>query len=61
MEFRSLESGEHIRRVKFFTRIMLKYLQKYFPEYHITDEEAESIIRASALHDIGKIAIPDAG
>lgn len=60
VEFRSLESGEHIRRVKFFTRIMLKYLQKYFPEYHITDEEAESIIRASALHDIGKIAIPDA-
>lgn len=60
VEFRSLESGEHIRRVKFFTRIMLKYIQKYFPEYHITDEEAESIIRASALHDIGKIAIPDA-
>lgn len=60
VEFRSLESGEHIRRVKFFTRIMLKYLQKYFPEYHLTDEDTESIIRASALHDIGKIAIPDA-
>ena len=60
VEFRSLESGEHIRRVKFFTRIMLKYLQKYFPEYHLSDEDTESIIRASALHDIGKIAIPDA-
>lgn len=60
VEFRSLESGEHIRRVKIFTRIMLKYLLKYFPEYHLTEEDAESIIRASSLHDIGKIAIPDA-
>lgn len=60
VEFRSLESGEHIRRVKFFTRIMLKYMLKYFPEYNLTEEDAESIIRASALHDIGKIAIPDA-
>ncbi|MBO5278112.1 MAG: response regulator [Lachnospiraceae bacterium] len=60
VEFRSLESGEHIRRVKFFTRIMLKYLIKYFPEYQLTDEDAELIIRASSLHDLGKIAIPDA-
>ncbi len=60
VEFRSLESGEHIRRVRFFTRIMLKYLVKYFPEYNLTDDDVESIIRASALHDIGKIAIPDA-
>lgn len=60
VEFRSLESGEHIRRVKFFTRIILKYLMKYFPEYQLTDEDAEMIIRASALHDLGKIAIPDA-
>lgn len=60
VEFRSLESGEHIRRVKFFTRIMLKYLVKYFPEYNLTDEDVEAIVRASALHDIGKIAIPDA-
>lgn len=60
VEFRSMESGEHIRRVKFFTRIMLKYVLKYFPEYQLTEEDAEMIIRASALHDLGKIAIPDA-
>lgn len=60
VEFRSLESGEHIRRVKFFTRIMLKYLVKYFPKYNLTEEDVETIVRASALHDIGKIAIPDA-
>lgn len=60
VEFRSLESGEHIRRVKMFTRIMLKYLVKYFPEYNLSDEDIEMIVRASALHDLGKIAIPDA-
>ena len=59
VEFRNLESNEHIRRVKFFTRIMLKYLIKYYPEYNLTEEDVDAISRASALHDIGKIAISD--
>ncbi len=60
VEFRSLETGEHIRRIKYFTRIMLKYLMKYFPKYGLTQAKADEIVRASALHDIGKIGIPDA-
>lgn len=60
VEFRSAETGEHIRRIKYFTRIMLKYLMKYFPEYGLTPEQVDEIARASALHDIGKIGIPDA-
>lgn len=59
VEFRNLESGEHVKRVKYFTRIMLKYLRAYYPEYGLTDEDAEYIMQASALHDLGKIAIPD--
>lgn len=59
VEFRSLESGEHIHRVKYFTKILLKNLRKFYPEYGITDEQAELIVNASALHDLGKIAIPD--
>lgn len=59
VEFRSAETGEHTRRIKYFTRIMLKYLQQYFPKYGITDEQISEITRASALHDIGKIGIPD--
>lgn len=59
IEFRSSESGEHIKRVKYFTNIILKYLQKNYPEYHLTDEQVHLITNASALHDIGKIAIPD--
>ncbi len=60
VEFRSMESGDHIRRVKKFTRIMLKYLVKYYPEYNLSDDDIDAIVRASALHDIGKVAIPDA-
>ena len=59
VEFRSVETGEHTRRIKYFTRIMLKYLQEYFPKYGITDDQIDEITRASALHDIGKIGIPD--
>ena len=59
VEFRSLETGEHIRRIKYFTRIMLKYLMKYFPKYGLTPEQVDEIARASALHDIGKIGISD--
>ena len=59
VEFRSLESGEHIQRVKYFTKILLRYMKAEFPEYGLTDETVNLITNASALHDIGKIAIPD--
>lgn len=60
VEFRNSETGEHIRRLKYFTRILLKYLAKYFPKYGITPVQIDEIARAAALHDIGKIGIPDA-
>ncbi len=59
VEFRSLESGEHIQRVKKFTRIMLRHWRALYGEKQFTDEQIELIVNASALHDIGKIAIPD--
>lgn len=59
VEFRSLESGEHIQRVKYFTKILLKYVKGEFPEYGLTDESVNLITNAAALHDLGKIAIPD--
>lgn len=59
VEFRSLESGEHIKRVKTFTGILLYHLQQMYPEYNLSDEQLKLIVNASALHDIGKIAISD--
>lgn len=59
VEFRNSETGEHVRRIKYFTRIMAKYLMKYYPKYGLTPEKVDAIARAAALHDIGKIGIPD--
>ncbi len=59
VEYRDLESGEHVQRVKNYTKIMLTYLLIYHPEYGLTEEDAEIITLTSALHDLGKIAIPD--
>lgn len=59
VEYRNLESGEHIMRVKGYTKILADKLMKNCPEYGLTPEMIEVIVSASALHDIGKIAIPD--
>jgi putative two-component system response regulator len=59
VEFRSLESGEHIQRVKKLTLILLQCLRSRYPEYPLSDERIAMITNASALHDLGKIAIPD--
>ena len=59
VEYRNLESGEHIKRVKGYTRILAERLQQDYPEYELTQERIEVIVAASALHDVGKIAIPD--
>ncbi len=59
VEHRNLESGEHIQRVKFFTEILAMQMMKKYPEYGLTESKVREIVAASALHDVGKIAIPD--
>lgn len=59
VEFRDLESGEHISRIKTFTKILLNNAQKLIDGVEYTKELIEIISAASAMHDIGKIAIPD--
>jgi putative two-component system response regulator len=59
VEHRDLESGEHICRVKGYTKILADELMKDYPEYGLTEKKVAVIVSASAMHDIGKIAIPD--
>lgn len=59
VEFRDLETGDHIKRVKGLTKIMAQTYMSLYPESGLTPEKIKTIVRASALHDIGKIAIPD--
>ena len=59
VEGRNLESGEHVKRVKGFTKILAEQAMNDYPEYGLTQEKIDVMVSASALHDIGKIAIPD--
>ena len=59
IEYRSVESGQHILRIRHFTQILLEEVVRSCPEYNLTDRVISIICSASALHDVGKIAIPD--
>lgn len=59
VEFRSVESGDHVRRIKGFTKILLKYVNEMCDDVNYSPETMEVISSASAMHDVGKIAIPD--
>ncbi len=59
-EFRDHCTGEHLERIKLYTRILARALKK-LPEYrnYITDEYIEDLSMSSILHDIGKVGIED--
>jgi len=57
VEFRNMESGEHIMRVRTLTKIFLEEMREFYP---LTDEQIKTIANVSAMHDIGKIVISDA-
>jgi len=51
-ERRSEETGDHVKRVAEYTKLLAKL-------YGMNEEEATLLCEASPMHDIGKIAIPD--
>ncbi|NLU24704.1 MAG: response regulator [Clostridiales bacterium] len=59
VEYRNLESGEHIKRIKEYTKVLAEELMRSYPDYGLTTRAIDHIVAASVLHDIGKIAIPD--
>lgn len=58
-ETRSLESGEHVKRVKAYTNILGRQMMQKYPKYGLTSAMLDIITEASALHDVGKIGISD--
>lgn len=59
VECHDAESGANIYIIKEITKILAKKVQKYYPEYQLTDQDVETISIVSSLRDIGKILIPD--
>ncbi|MBF0513804.1 MAG: DUF3369 domain-containing protein [Desulfovibrionaceae bacterium] len=53
IECRSKETGNHVRRVSEYLRLLAR-------KYGLPEEEADMLRVAAPLHDVGKLAIPDA-
>lgn len=60
IEFRNCESGEHVKRIRSLTRLLLDHMVKQYPRYALQENELQLIADAAVMHDVGKIAIPDA-
>jgi putative two-component system response regulator len=60
VEFRNQESGQHIKRIHALAKLLLEHLVKKSDKYAMDADTIETIANASAMHDIGKIAIADA-
>lgn len=59
VEFRNGESGMHVINIGTLTEILLNQISKKDDRYYLPYAERDLIVKASALHDIGKISIPE--
>lgn len=60
VEFRNGESGLHVLHIRTITELLLRQLLQETDQYRLTPTQISLIVNASALHDIGKISIPEA-
>jgi putative two-component system response regulator len=61
IEYRNLESGSHVKRTQFFCKTLVDYLLESESDYaeELRGMQPEIITKSMALHDVGKIGIPD--
>lgn len=59
IDHRSVESVEHIAYVQGYTRILANHYARLYKHSRMTKEKIEYIVKAAAVHDIGKITMPD--
>lgn len=58
VEFRNGESGQHVIHIRMLTELFLHRLVLKTDRYQLSPVDINLICIASALHDVGKIAIP---
>ncbi|MEO9100907.1 MAG: two-component system response regulator [Burkholderiaceae bacterium] len=60
-EFRDQETGNHVRRTQEYVRTLATWLATESPQrIALSAAEIDQLARSAPLHDIGKVAIPDA-
>lgn len=60
IETRSQETGQHVKRISKYVEALLKQVNDTYPTMALSEDEIALIASAASLHDIGKVAIPDA-
>lgn len=59
IETRNAESGNHTLHIQTITNMLLRQLIEITDKYPLSESDISMISSVSALHDIGKIAIPE--
>jgi putative two-component system response regulator len=60
IEYRSLESGDHVKRTAILTGVITEILLKHSDfKTELIEKDYHIMVKASPLHDVGKIAVPD--
>lgn len=59
VEFRNNECGMHVIHVQTYTGILLREMAKITDKYDLDEDKITLITKTAALHDVGKICIPD--
>lgn len=59
-DYRSHETGMHLERTREYVLMLGRYIAEQYPETGLTNQLAGEIAMVCPLHDIGKVAIPDA-
>jgi putative two-component system response regulator len=61
IEYRNLESGSHVKRTQLFSKALINHVMDSSSPYaeELRGLEPDIIVKSVALHDVGKIGIPD--
>jgi putative two-component system response regulator len=61
IEYRNLESGSHVKRTQFFSKALIDHVLASPSPYkdELRSMEPDIIVKSAAMHDVGKIGIPD--
>lgn len=60
VETRDAGTGKHILRTQKYVQALAEYLAKHKPEkYYFHPKDIELLFKSSALHDVGKVGVPD--
>jgi putative two-component system response regulator len=61
IEYRNLESGSHVKRTQYLAQALIDHVLDSPSLYRdeLIDQKANIIVKSVALHDVGKIGIPD--